>query len=504
MKKTILLILCSLGVSLIHAQIKLDSVINPGERKTVYFYDNEGQSNESIGYQWLETESRWELQSRFLRTGTTENFITTFYYWNTVLQEWTPTTQTRASVPSDFESYEWDAATGDWVGTAKEYIINTAEGFEWFFDSWNPFTQSWSYYSKTTYLTDQSDNVIEQISYRWINNAWELRGRRQFSYDAEGRITEEVSAFWNVNTSSWQNESKATSAYTPLGLKTDYAQYQWEADENVWKGIWRTTSTYEDSLRLSEAQYYWVNNSWKGNLQYLYAYNPDSTLAEIDYYSFDADLENWVYERPHRRYLYAYSPEGKPIEFIEMRWYGSINAIENYSKINYNYDQAGNIIESASWRWNVFFENWYGEHREVNEYDLSVDVEDVIYPYYNALFESGKLTFNQIYSLNGEFNDWQLDSENYYYYSELITATQDAPAAESLKLFPNPVSNLLTLGANAPRASSYQITDLDGRILQQEKTWNGEGIDVSRLIPGSYVIRLIEGNRVITGKFIKS
>jgi len=541
MKKTVLLILWSLGASFLHAQIKLDSVVTVGDSKKFFTYHDEGNAVESIEYKLETATNQWKLHNRDTWTYAGDEMTHTTYNWNHALQQWTPATRVVLNYSSEFlyEIYEWNSTPGVWKGISREYTLITPFGSEYYNDSWNPATLSWQYWLKTTFYTNQAGNTTEEISYKWINNAWALTTtsrRKQFSYDAEGRLLEAIQARWNTSTSSWINEQKENWEYNASGQTTDYARYNWGILSNEWLGYLRSSITYENNKVLSDISYNWEENGnfWKPDNQRIYAYNTestsighyyweengnfwkplrqyvyivhaDSTRTATELFNFDTVLGDWVFERTTAESLFSYTPDGKLSEKIESNWYEPLNALTYAYKTNYAYDAAGNVIDYATYNWNAFLENWYNVRREIKEYDLTWDQSELICPEtYSYLFETGKLTSFELYSLNPIFNDWQLESESYYYFSEVITGADEANAAEALKLFPNPVSDLLTLGANAPRTSSYQITDLSGRVLQYEKSWNGGVIDVSRLIPGSYIIRLIEGNRVIMGKFIKS
>ncbi|NUN99298.1 MAG: T9SS type A sorting domain-containing protein [Saprospiraceae bacterium] len=512
MKKAVLLILCNLSVFLIHAQIKLDSVLTDGNTKIVFTYDETGKAIESIEYQLEATTSQWELYQRKIWTYVFEETTQTTYDWNHTLQQWMPSERTVFKDSPEFlyEIYEWNASLGVWIGISKEYSLITPFGHEYYNDSWNSATLDWRYWLKSISHADQNQNITETISYSWINNTWALTSsswRTQFSYDAEGRNLEEIQARWNTSTSSWVSHQKATWEYDALGQTTDNAIYLWNDNANEWTGWIRSAFAYENTRLISRTNFNWDGNGniWNPFERYFYTYNTDSTLIISDLYLFDSESENWIYERPQSESLLYYTPDGKLSERIDSYWRGEPFNVLTYSdKTNYAYDEAGHVIDYATYRWNAFLENWYNVHREIKGYDLTVDASELIFhEAYSYLFENGKLTFFRLYSLDPIFNDWQLDSESYYYFSEFITGADEANAATSLKLFPNPAGDLLTPGANAPRASSYQITDLNGRILQQEKSWNGKGIDVSQLIPGSYVIRMMEGNRVVTGKFMK-
>jgi hypothetical protein len=75
-----------------------------------------------------------------------------------------------------------------------------------------------------------------------------------------------------------------------------------------------------------------------------------------------------------------------------------------------------------------------------------------------------------------------------------------------IKLFPNPVSNKLNVSVlgNLKNNTTLQITDTEGRVvLSQLVTTNPETVDVSKLRSGTYMIKVISDDNVITSKFVK-
>lgn len=72
---------------------------------------------------------------------------------------------------------------------------------------------------------------------------------------------------------------------------------------------------------------------------------------------------------------------------------------------------------------------------------------------------------------------------------------------EALSLFPNPATQTLTLGTNVDKGI-YEIFDVYGKkVLSASMTTNA--IDVSELAAGSYLIRLLNDEKIAQGKFVK-
>lgn len=77
-----------------------------------------------------------------------------------------------------------------------------------------------------------------------------------------------------------------------------------------------------------------------------------------------------------------------------------------------------------------------------------------------------------------------------------------------LTVFPNPTTDYLTLSIDDFEISnlSYQLYDMNGKLLQNEKiTGNQTSIVMSNLVPANYFLRVIHGNKEVkTFKIIKN
>lgn len=72
-------------------------------------------------------------------------------------------------------------------------------------------------------------------------------------------------------------------------------------------------------------------------------------------------------------------------------------------------------------------------------------------------------------------------------------------AANCVSLKNNPVSNLLEFTNSPESPARLAVTDMEGRVVIERKTWNGESVDVSLLPVGIYMVSF--NNQTI--KFIK-
>ena len=94
------------------------------------------------------------------------------------------------------------------------------------------------------------------------------------------------------------------------------------------------------------------------------------------------------------------------------------------------------------------------------------------------------------------------------YEISVVTGIEEASGIQlSVSAYPNPTTDYLTLSINEFELSnlSFQLYDMQGKLLQTEKITNNiSSIAVSKLVPSTYFIKLIQNNQeVTTFKIIK-
>jgi hypothetical protein len=100
------------------------------------------------------------------------------------------------------------------------------------------------------------------------------------------------------------------------------------------------------------------------------------------------------------------------------------------------------------------------------------------------------------------------------YEISIITGFEEAQGINlSVSVYPNPTTDYLTLNIdNSVKTNhdlsqlSYQLYDVNGKLLQNEKiTGNQASIVMSNLVPATYFVKVIQGNKEVkTFKIIKT
>jgi hypothetical protein len=95
------------------------------------------------------------------------------------------------------------------------------------------------------------------------------------------------------------------------------------------------------------------------------------------------------------------------------------------------------------------------------------------------------------------------------YVISVVTGIEEAKVINlSVSAYPNPTTDYLTLSIGEFEISnlSYQLYDMNGKLLQSEKiSGNQTSIVMSNLVPSSYFVKVIQGNKEVkTFKIIKN
>ena len=78
---------------------------------------------------------------------------------------------------------------------------------------------------------------------------------------------------------------------------------------------------------------------------------------------------------------------------------------------------------------------------------------------------------------------------------------------QKLAIYPNPTQDMLYINLEGFEAkSSIEIIDIQGHVIMKQSldvNQKSTSLNCQNLPQGSYIIRLISGNRIVQGKFVK-
>jgi hypothetical protein len=88
--------------------------------------------------------------------------------------------------------------------------------------------------------------------------------------------------------------------------------------------------------------------------------------------------------------------------------------------------------------------------------------------------------------------------------NQYFTSGTDAPSEWSFKLFPNPVSDILTLECTSKGADQVQLFNSMGELVYETRntSFNRTNIDMSNLSPGLYTVNLTGAKQTVSKKIL--
>ncbi|MCF8274676.1 MAG: T9SS type A sorting domain-containing protein [Flavobacteriaceae bacterium] len=130
----------------------------------------------------------------------------------------------------------------------------------------------------------------------------------------------------------------------------------------------------------------------------------------------------------------------------------------------------------------------------------------------DALGGGGSVSYSVgqvVYTTNTGTNGTVAQGVQQPYEISVVTGIEEAKGINlSVSAYPNPTTDYLTLSIGEFEISnlSYQLYDMNGKLLQSEKiSGNQTSIVMSNLVPSSYFVKVIQGNKEVkTFKIIKN
>ena len=108
---------------------------------------------------------------------------------------------------------------------------------------------------------------------------------------------------------------------------------------------------------------------------------------------------------------------------------------------------------------------------------------------------------HEIIISNGMYEDLFEDYEVHLYKMELMNTGFKKVTEKSVRFFPNPCSDLLTIHTDMP-IQYLSLTDLTGKIIEIP-TYGGQmQFDVSRIVPGTYILQVLTNDDLYHQKIL--
>lgn len=128
------------------------------------------------------------------------------------------------------------------------------------------------------YQYDSNDNMLQQISQNWENDAWLNSIKTTNTYSESGKKVIEFVERWNTDITNWENRLRTTFVYDSKQNNTSTLTQEFLDDK--WTNVTNFTYTYSGKHKIESIEQIWKNNAWLNfqKLTYTYNANGDQTL----------------------------------------------------------------------------------------------------------------------------------------------------------------------------------------------------------------------------------
>lgn len=361
---------------------------------------------------------------------------------------------------------------------------------------------SWDNNYAYNYEYDGNNNLIAETYLNWDNGVWKIRDKTTYTYNANNKVTQELSQEWNTTTNAMENSYRDTYTYTSGNLTGQVAEL-WE--NSNWVNEWKNDITYTNNLPQSALFYNWVGSQWVLDSRETLTYNGNNKIST--FVSEDWVSSQWVNSE---KSLLAYDGNNKILNIRYAEWddfnsqWGGVT-----DRTDYVLDATGN--RSSEIDTDIIANT---KDKQEGNYDTSSLMSNFAHPFKDKsgmdyLFEDfpfvNKILSTNQYSFDTPTNSYKDSNRTTYNYNSAITLSTAKPeiAITTITIFPNPTTSIVNLTiSNAVTIDKVIVVDVTGKtVLQQNQ--NTTQVNVEKLAAGLYIIEAFSGNDKFTSKFVK-
>ncbi len=422
---------------------------------------------------------------------------------------------------SDIIKQKLDSMIFWWMDENTNQLVPFIKG-EYTYDTNGNMTQELDYFwdentsrlvadMKHVYTYDANGNITQKLDYAWDGTSqWVDDYKEEYTYDANGNITRELSYYWDESTSSLVTDEKQEYTYDANGNITQELSYRWNESTSKFVFGWKEEYTYDANGNITqELAYYWDEsfNQWVNVNKSQYTYNANGNMIQSQYYSLD-DNANQL--EASGKTEYTYGANGNIEQSLHSEKDESTGQWVYVGKYNYTFDTYGNMLQELGYGWDESSSQWVYESKFELICDTSYTLSDLILPF--TIFEDDefismvkhKMDSIVAYGWDDGSDDWITFLKVIYYYSEQNVSAVNEMGMETVKVYPNPVSEYLyfMLPGN-PDRFNFELFDLLGRKVIAKEVINTAPVNLQSLSKGLYLYKITTNREKLCGKLIK-
>ena len=347
-----------------------------------------------------------------------------------------------------------------------------------YFESWT--NNTWQPSMTYEYSYDENLFLINNLTRFYSSGTWTNSSQINYTNNDDGSIHFYISQLWNQQGNNWDNSQKATYSYTETGKPVQVIYQGWSS------GAWQNSMNYiynydNNDLLIKIDIMIWNTSSlsWQSSARYFYNNNPDSTVHDNLYQTYDAGGGGWSNQN---RGTYSYSDSKKLLTtFIEV-WINS--AWQNSMLLTNEYDENDFLIYNLTQIWSQVAGSWQNNSR--------IDYEN-----------NDDGTVHQ-YILQNFINTWTNSTRATYTYLP-DTGTEEITINAEIQIVPNPTRDFFKYSGKEFYEADISIYEITGKPVKEFiNVTSNEILDVNSLNPGFYIVILKFSGRSFSQLLIKN
>lgn len=384
--------------------------------------------------------------------------------------------------------------------------------------NWDDATNQWVTEYKSEFTYDANGNMTQENDYEWDKTSGQLalNWKTDYSYDANGNNTQEIGYEWDERSQLWVASEKTIYSYDANGNSTQRIFYQWDSSTNTFVSDEKDDYTYDANGNLIQyiySSFDKTTNQWVAEYKKEYNYDANGNQTQISY-DWDNTLSQWASPYVVKRPGFSFDANGRVIRIDE---YHTIVTLENpiYEiswKYEYTYSANGDLSQELDTDWDNGSKTWIPRSKSEYIYNTSVSFSELIVIPAGWFWEYGdeinyfnhQMTSELRYVWDINTNKWLPEAKTQFIYSPINVTSVNPLNAEISSVYPNPCSESVSFSIPGSNSQiNFELFDLQGRQLLSKAFGTNEKVNMEGFRSGMYLYKLNIDGKIQSGKLVK-
>jgi uncharacterized protein YkuJ len=286
---------------------KLDSIISETwdttsgqwiiDSKSIYKYDNKGNSILEIAYDLGDSENEWIGNNIEELSYDINNFniLRISYNWDIDSNKWGAPSKEEISNDGNGNisvstSYSWNEFDNKWVTNYRSSNFYDVDGNKILsvYSEWDENFNIWYTNSKSEYTFDENGNNIVQVYNSWNSDSsrWEVAMKSESYFDSNGNDTLDIGYYSRDTTTVLKPWFKQFHSYDAYGNWSMEIMYEWNETDSLWNEMNKAEYNFDNSYTSDDLYYpYYFNLVFKHKIIEAISYENINSIMVLSYRS---------------------------------------------------------------------------------------------------------------------------------------------------------------------------------------------------------------------------